>query len=267
MAESHPEWMASLQGHPEWRRFFKEIPFPKDDEVVKNYPWVPILYKEAFEAHRSRVAQLLEGKPSAQGIFLNDLQAGPSACGCGNPLCRWTADYGPIRTATLLGDDAAAQFVAAVKKIAPGSQIIPVWTTECEEHHGAPDGLCAGVGCFQGLCWKAYTAQLMPVGQEAEKIAVLLPYLDFQQDVPVYGEKAGWIKHALESFTTMPPRHGGTAIPAERLIAVLQGWNVSDEEVQAQIARAEEAGAAGYIVSLAKIEQRWEPRIVKWKKP
>ena len=29
MAEAHPAWMASLQGHPEWRRFFKETPLPK----------------------------------------------------------------------------------------------------------------------------------------------------------------------------------------------------------------------------------------------
>ena len=34
--------------------------------------------------------------------FLNDLQAAPSACGCGNTFCRWTPDYGPIRTATEL---------------------------------------------------------------------------------------------------------------------------------------------------------------------
>jgi hypothetical protein len=260
--------MASLQGHPEWRRFFKDAPLPGDNEVIKNYPWVPILYKEAFKAHRQRTAQLLKGKPLAAGIFLNDLQGAPSACGCGNPLCRWTADYGPVCTATPLGDDAAAQFTAAVKEMAPGSRIIPVWTTECEAHDGAPDGLCAGVGCFQGLCWKAYTAQLTPIAREAEWIGVLLAYREFQQDASQYGAKAGWVRHALDSFTTMPPRHQGEAIPTKRLIAVLQGWDVSEAEMQAQIAHAEAAGVAGYVVaSLVKIEQGWAPKLMKWKQP
>ena len=265
LADAHPEWMASLQGHQEWRRFFRDVPHPKEDEVVKNYPWVPILYKEAFNAHLSRVERLLHELPIAKGIFLNDLQGGPSACGCGNLLCRWTADYGPIRTATPLGNDAAARFVRAVRKLAPDSRIIPVWTTECEKHDGATDGLCAGVGCYRGICWKAYTAQLMPLAREAERIAVLLPFREFQRNLPIYGSTAGWVSHALKSFATMPPRHGGKAVPARRMIAVLQGWGVSEQQVAAQIDQANEAGAAGYVVSMVKIEQGWQPRIVKRK--
>src|SRR5688572_29781297 len=110
-ADDHPQWMASLQGHQEWRRYFKDFPDPKPGEVVKNYPWVPILYREAFDAHLARVKKLLSARPAAKGVFLNDLQGPPSACGCGNAVCRWTADYGPLRTATPLGEDAAAQFV------------------------------------------------------------------------------------------------------------------------------------------------------------
>lgn len=169
LAEAHPLWMASLQGHQEWRRFFPDAPRPDADEVVKAYPWVPVLYKEAYEAQLERVVGLLKGRPAARGVLLNDLQGAPSACGCGNPLCRWTADYGKIRTATPLGDDAAARFVAAVEKAVPDSEVIPVWTTECEEHDGAKDGLCAGVGCFKGICWRAYTAQLTPVAQQSER--------------------------------------------------------------------------------------------------
>ena len=55
----------------------------------------------------------------------------------------------------------------------------------------------------------------------------------------------------------------GSAIPADRLIAVLQGWEIGPEEIKAQVERAGEAGAAGYIVSRMKIDQGWEPRIVK----
>ena len=81
LADAHPEWMASLQGHGEWRRFFPKFPQTKKGEVVKNYPWVPVLYGEAFPAHLARVRRLLEGKPTPRGVFLNDLQAAPNACG------------------------------------------------------------------------------------------------------------------------------------------------------------------------------------------
>jgi hypothetical protein len=263
LADEHPEWLSSLQGHPEWRRFHKDFPQPKSDEIVKAYPWVPILYREAFEAHQARLAKLLEGLPETGGIFLNDLQGGPSACGCGHPLCRWTSDYGPLRTATLLGDDAAAKFVAAAKKVAPRSQIIPVWTTECEEHDGAKDGLCAGVGCFKGICWKAYSRQLAPLAAESDEIGVLLLYKQFQRDLPEYREPAGWVWRALRSFETMPPKNGGKAVATGRLIAVLQGYDATDKEIAAQIAQAQSAGAAGYVVSYVKIEQDWSPRIVK----
>lgn len=264
LADAHPEWMASLQGHSEWRRFFKDVPQPKKNvEVVKNYPWVPVLYEEAFEAHRQRVQRLLNGKPAAKGIFLNDLQGGPSACGCGNPLCRWTGDYGPIKTATPLPADAAARFVAAVAELAPESEIIPVWVTECEEHDGAKDGLCAGVGCFKGICWKAYCKQLTPLAEQSKQIGVLLPFRAFQRDVSIYGDKAGWIRHALKTFQSMPPRHGGKSITAKRLICVLQGWGVTAAEVEAQKKQATEAGAAGYVVSRAKIDQSWRPQIHK----
>jgi hypothetical protein len=256
--------MASLQGHREWRRFFPDFPRPGPDEVVKTYPWVPIVYREAFEAHRERVGRLLEGMPKPKGVFLNDLQAGPSACGCGHPLCRWTAHYGPIRTATPLGAEAAAEFVAAVRKLAPDSEIIPVWATECEKHDGAKDGMCAGVGCFEGICWRAWTEQLTPVVRDAPRLGALLLHREFQRDGPPYAADAGWIGEALSLFQEMPPKRGGRAVPARRLIAVLEGWN-DDENVQAQIAQCEAAGAAGYVVALVKIDQSWTPRIVKRK--
>jgi hypothetical protein len=263
LADAHPEWMASLQGHPEWRRHFPRAPQPGPGEVVKNYPWVPILFREAFDAHRQRIEALLRDRPPPKGIFLNDLQAAPSACGCGNLLCRWTADYGPLRTATPLPSDAAAKFVAAVKMLALGARIIPVWTTECEEHEMAEGGGCAGVACFTGACWYEYTKQLMPLARECETLAALLPYRAFGRNDPRYGPTAGWVKQALQSFVEMPPKRDGESLPVHRLIAVLQGWDVSAAERQAQIQRAEESGAAGYLLSLMKIEQGWEPRVVK----
>ncbi len=235
LADAHPEWMASLQGHDEWRRWYPDTPQPDDDQVVKVYPWVPILYREAFEAHLQRVGGTLATAPPCDGVYLNDLQGAPSACGCGNTLCRWTADYGPKRTASPAPADAAARFVATVKQRFPNLSVIPVWLTECEEHDGTDDGACAGVGCFRGICWQAYTEQLIPVAQQNERLAVLSTYVELRRDLATYPQPAGWIGAVIESFQTMPPKHKGTAIPASRLISVLQGWGVDESIVHAQV--------------------------------
>ena len=49
------------------------------------------------------------------------------------------------------------------------------------------------------------------------------------------------------------------------LVAVLQGWDVADEDITAQIRVAERSGVAGYVVSNLKIDQSWQPQVVKWK--
>ena len=263
LSDAHPEWMASLQGHQEWRRLFENPVVPEADEVVKTYPWVPVLTEEGFQSQLTRITRLLSERPAATGIFLNDLQGAPSACGCGNPLCRWTTDYGPLRSTRPLEANAAARFITEVQQLAPDSRVMPVWTTECEEHDGAEDGLCAGVGCFKGICWRSYTAQLTPVAEENDQIAVLLPFREFQRDLPIYGRTAGWIQDAVRSFQTMPPRHGGAAIVPSRLIAVLQGWDVTPDTVAAQIQVADQSGVGGYVVSYQRINQDWEPRAIR----
>ena len=120
LADAHPEWMASLEvHHAEWRRLFPKFPKTKEGEVVKNYPWVPVLYKETFPVHLERVKKLLADKPTPWlESSSNDLQGPPSSCGCGHHLCRWATDYGPVEkaTATRLPKDAAAKFVTEVKK-------------------------------------------------------------------------------------------------------------------------------------------------------
>ena len=262
LADAHPDWMASLQGHPEWRRLFSDPPTPGEDEVVKTYPWVPILSKESFDGQLQRMKRLLANRPQSTGVFLNDLQGAPSACGCGNHLCRWTTDYGKRRTTTPLKNDAPSKFVAEVRKLLPQSEVIPVWTTECEEHDGAADGLCAGVGCFKGICWKAWTEQLVPVARDSSQIGVLLPYKAFQRDLPIYRKPAGWITEAMKSFQTMPARYKQPPAPSSRLIAVLQGWDVTDQQIAQQISVASEAGAVGQIVAYTELDQSWSPKLV-----
>jgi hypothetical protein len=262
LADAHPEWMASIQTHTEWRRRFPDFPIERDGEVVKAYPWVPVLYRETFDAHLARIGKLLGDLPAPRGIFLNDLQGPPSACGCGHPLCRWTADYGPIKTATPLGPDAAAKFCAEVKGLAPHAEIIPVWTSECEE--ADRETVCGGVGCYRGTCWKEWTRQTTPLAAESSRVAALLPYKLFNRDLPHYGGEGAWVAHAVRSFGETP--QGKHPLPASRLIAVVQGWEVTDQQVAAQKQHATNAGCAGVIVALNSIQQSWEPRIFQWKR-
>src|SRR5208282_4027950 len=81
MADDHPEWMAAPGGHhDDWRRRFPTAPKAKPGEIIKAWPWVPIGYAPAFDAHRRRLRTLLDDLPGSwAGVFLNDLQAGPSS--------------------------------------------------------------------------------------------------------------------------------------------------------------------------------------------
>lgn len=260
LAEAHPAWMASIQGHQEWRRFFPDVAPESEHQVVKAFPWVPVAYEESFNAHSNRVQRLLASLPPPAAIWLNDLQGPPAVCGCGHPLCRWTTDYGPKVTATALGDDAAARFVRAVQNMSPKARVIPVWATECEAHD--KDDLCAGVACYTGRCWKDWTKQLMPLAEAAPTIGVLATYKILQRDLPRYGSTAGWVGEAVRSFQSMPPQRSGTAVPATRLVAVMQGWDVSAGELAAQIDQARQAGAAGVIIAREPLEPSWTPRLV-----
>lgn len=260
MAKSHPEWMASIQGHHEWMRLFENAKKPEKGEVVKVYPWVPVFNREPFEAHVTRVKELLAKLPPPDRIWLNDIQGAPSACGCGHPLCRWTADYGPKQTATKIGDTAPAEFVRRVKKLVPDSEIIPIMTSECEAED--KHTVCGGVGCFEGICWKAFTRQLDQVSRESERIGVACFYKAFERDLPRYKDKSGWIRYAIESFDKMPRARKGVGVQSKRLFAVLQGWDVSDEELQQQILIAERTSPAGHMIVKTKFDQSWTPKII-----
>ncbi len=127
--------MATPGGHhDDWRRRFPDAPSRRPGEVIKAWPWVPIGYAPAFDAHRSRMKALLAELPGDWPVaFVNDLQAGPSSCGCGNDQCRWALDYGSAATTTKTpGDDAAARLISEVRAAYPAKTIIPVWVTECE---------------------------------------------------------------------------------------------------------------------------------------
>ena len=261
IANKHPLWMASIQGHGEWMRLFPGFEKPGKNEIVKVYPWVPIFYAEAQKVHLERIAFAIKNLPAPERVWLNDIQGAPSACGCGHPLCRWTSDYGKVLTATKMGDESPADFIAKVQSVVGNAKVIPVLTSECEEED--EHTTCGGVGCFEGACWKAFSRQLDLVAAKVDHIGVACFYKEYDRDLDRYGQEAGWIKFALQSFESMPKLRGGKGVPTDRLIAVLQGWNVNDEELDRQIKIAQSTNVAGILICKAKIEQQWQPKVIK----
>ena len=178
LADAQPALMASLQGHDDWRRAHPDVGTPRQGEVTKTWPWVPITSEEGLAAQTARVLSVLHALPRADRVFLSGLQGAPSACGCGSILCRWTGDYGPIRTNTRLGPDAAARFCQAIQRELPGVEMIPVWVTECEPD----DRECGGVPCYTGECWRSFRKQWQPLVAACDSVALLLSARSMQRD-------------------------------------------------------------------------------------
>ncbi len=260
LADAHPEWMASPGGHhDDWRRRFPDAPRPRAGEVVKVWPWVPIGYAPAFEAHRRRLSTLLGGLPGVwAGAFLADLQCGPSSCGCGNDQCRWALDYGAPSTAPLTpGEETAARLVSDVQGRHPGKQVIPVWVTECEtvDLPGAAGGtgLCGTVACARGTCWPSYRRAWNPLLKATPgPVAVALWAENFRRD-------QSWLSTGLSLFLR-PPQ--GEALPGERAIAVFSAPGQPRESLSALTNRLKLA-RGGWVVARTSVDQSWEPRLVK----
>lgn len=265
LAAAHPRWMASLGSHDDWQKNFPNAPAPKAGEVAKAFPWVPISYREGFDAHLSRIEQLLERAPPGwRGLLLNDLQAGPSSCGCGNLLCRWAVDYHVPATATKLqGDDVAAKFLSEVRKRAGGKRVIPIWTTECEhvdlpanKNRGRPGtGLCGTVGCATGACPDEFTKQWLALrGSHDGPIGLLALHTALQRTNKEFGGGPSWVTNAIAYLNQTVPASGGTPLPLDRL------WVVVAEASAAELAA--KAGVGAVIVARTKIDQSYEPKII-----
>lgn len=263
LATAHPEWLASMQGHTEWQRLFPDAPAVSAGQVVKTWPWLPVGYREAFAAHLERVRLQLANLPAPAFVFLNDLQGPPSACGCGNVLCRWATDYTlhgrpPVCTATPLGADAAARFCAEVQRLLPRSEVVPVWVTECEEADTHADGACCGVGCYHGICWRAFDEQWRELRAVSPTTAILLPYREFGRDLARYAQPGGWIEFALRHLRERAAAQG-VPIAGDSLIAVLQGYGeVIRAPIQRQLAAA--AGVRNNLVLRTPLDTSWQPR-------
>jgi hypothetical protein len=274
LAAAHPRWMAALGSHEDWLKNFKNFPEPGIGEVAKAFPWVPISYREAFDAHLARIEQLLKRVPPGwRGLLLNDLQAGPSSCGCGNLQCRWATDYHVHPTATKLeGDDVAARFVAEVRKRAGDKAVIPVWTTECDEvdlpadkHQGKPGtGLCGTVGCATGACPQLFTRQWSALASGHDgPLGLLALHTALQRTQTVFGGGPGWVTNAIAYMDKTLQANGAKAVSSARLWVVVEDTKNAEGVTARELAT--KAGVGAVIVARAKIEQSYEPRIISAK--
>jgi hypothetical protein len=274
MATAHPRWMAALGSHEDWQKNFPKFPEPGVGEVAKAFPWVPISYRESFDAHLARIEQLLKRAPPGwRGLLLNDLQAGPSSCGCGNVLCRWAVDYHVRPTATrLAGDAVAARFVAEVRKRVGDKSVIPVWTTECEKvdlpaekHQGLPGtGLCGTVGCATGACPDEFTGQWSAlVSGHDGPIGILALHTALQRTQTKFGGGPGWVTNAIAYLDQTIPAHSGISTSRDRLWMVVESSQAGEEATARQL--AVKAGVGAVIVTRAKIDQSYEPRMISTK--
>lgn len=277
-ADAHPEWMASLGMHDDWRRRFSNAAPVRDGEVAKAYPWTPIGYAEAFEAHLDRMGKLLAKAPASfRGVLLNDLQGGPSACGCGNLQCRWAIDYGVPSTATASGvDDAAARFIARVRKLAAGKEVVPVWMTECEvvdlpadkSPTGESTGLCGSVACARGACPKAFHRQLKALLRaHSGALGLLVAETCCERPGRHYGGPAGWIPAAVRYLDQFPVSHDGRGVAHDRLWLVVQGSRDGGpaEEAARRLARSLHPRAV--VAARTAIDQSFEPRVIPVRRP
>jgi hypothetical protein len=204
--------------------------------------------------------------------LFNDLQGGPASCGCGNLQCRWALDYHVSATAEPLeGENAAGRFLAEVAKLAPGKEIVPIWTTECEMADLPPGGdrphstcLCGSVPCATGLCPIEFSRQWNALCSEHEgPIGALLLHREFDRRGGRYGDSADWIDDAVRYLETVPAAHDGEAIARPRLWLIVQGYGVPAVEERQARATAAATGAGRVLVARTRIDQSYEPRVVR----
>jgi hypothetical protein len=206
-------------------------------------------------------------------VLVNDLQAGPSSCGCGNLQCRWALDYHVPKTAEVhAGDDVAARWLTKVQSLIPDREVVPVWTTECEEIDLSADkrggaagtGLCGNVSCAASTCPKAFSKQWQALCEShTGPIGVLLVEKELGRQGSFYGSPGAWITRGLDYLDQVPPQHGVKAVGHERLWLVVQGEDSGGPTEAARRAIAGTTGAGMVVVARARLDQSYEPRIMR----
>jgi hypothetical protein len=141
-------------------------------------------------------------------------------------------------------------------------RIVPILCGECEigipmGNVFSPDGLlnnCRGIDCST-VCslhyWPAMVRAFAPENDGPASVGMLTPYKLFGRDLPLYGEPAAWVAATLA--------HYHSCEPTANLTAVVQGWDVTDVELAAQIEQALAGGATGVLTLEEALDQSYHP--------
>jgi hypothetical protein len=269
-AGAHPEWMHAPQHH-EWLQAFPNWGGGRTALVA---PWICVNNRAAFDYALNRVCRLVEAAPPLDGLFLNDIQGPPAGCGCGNVLCRsWDNSPGAkIAPAPYQNPDvffsqvfwrACADAIANLSVNAlPPSRVFPVICGECEigvtmggvESPDERRGTCRGIPCSRPCAlvyWPGLVRSLAAERGRPSAVGLLTPYRLFDRDTPLYGGTAAWVGASAAHYREYDPNAS--------LIAVVQGWDVTQDELAAQKEQAIRNGAAGLLVLEEPLEQSWWP--------
>jgi hypothetical protein len=243
----HHEW---LEAFPEWEGGYKAL----------VSPWLCVNNRAAFAYALEKVTRLVAAAPPLDGLLLNDIQGAPAGCGCGNILCRsWDNSPGEKIAPTPYQKPE----VTRLAQYGLGREnTVPIICGECEigvtmggvESPDEQLGTCRGIPCSRP-CALVYWPGLVsafaePNGGAAWK-GILAPYKLFGRDVPLYGKTAAWVGASVAHYREYDAE--------ARLIAVVQGWEVTSEEIGAQIEQALTQGAAGALILEEPLNQSWQP--------
>lgn len=262
-AETHLDWL-NTPWHPEWLAAFPDWRTPAG-MMPAVAPWVSVHTRAVFDYALTRIGTLLRDIPAGgdlHGVFLNDVQGGPTGCGCGNELCRsWDVSPGPKVAPspfTHTEDYFTVRFVDAVATARPDLHIVPVICSECEI--GVTIGgivnpdltalHCHGVTCGNP-CGGIYYPGLVRALADRDCVGLLSFYRLFGRDLPLYGDEAAWCAAILDGYRQQNPD--------KPVISVLQGWDVDAAALDAQIEQSRRGGADGQLIALCPIDQSWWP--------
>lgn len=252
-ARLHPEWLHTPQ-HSEWLA-------GKPGKFAVS-PWVCVNNNSVFGYELKRVSEALNSVKGLSGVYLCDIQGAPNGCGCGNPLCRsWDNSPGDkLAVAPYNHPDVyfSERFASAVASAFPKLKVIPTLCEECENGlevggvaspDGGATGACHGIPCSHP-CSLDYYPGLVNSMAPFENRALLTLYKLYKKDDIRFGSEAGWVAGALGRYRQIAPN--------QPLTAVLQGWDVSQEQRAAQIEQAVKGGATGILMAFKPINQSWK---------
>lgn len=260
-ANRHPEWLHVPQ-HTDWLSQFPGW----SGEKAAVFPWLPLNNMAVFEYQLAKVASLASMLEPGDSIYLNNVQNPPAGCGCGNLQCRsWDNSPGEkIAPSPYEHKDVyfTSLFMDALKARMPSISFTPIICPECEQgvvmgrvaNPDAQTRYCNSINCSDP-CGGFYYPGLVRALGGLDRVGLLCTYKALRRDLPVYGGTAAWVASNIGRY--------GEHAPVTKLMPVIQGWDVSGEEIKAQVDFVSNTSVRGYILARFPLDNTFWPVAVK----